>query len=362
MRLPAELRRRGGADTLFGLLGLLGETMPTVAALSGVGRREPRPVERGLPLVVTEVAAAAGDVAVLRLADPASAPLPPWTPGCHVDVRLPSGGLRQYSLCGDPADRSAYRIAVRLVRDGRGGSAEVHALVPGSVVTVSGPRTAFHFTGGGPHLFVAGGIGITPILPMVAEAARRGEEWRLLYLGRSRDSLPFLDELARHGDRVTVRTDDEHGLPGPDLLAAYDGDGNGPQPGFAGGLAAAAVYCCGPAPLLALVREAARDARAFHAERFAPAPVVDGRPFTVKLAGTGRTVEVAADKTMLDALSDAVPSVAYSCRQGFCGTCRVTVLAGGIEHRDRFPERLRRDDEMMPCVSRAEGDHLIIDL
>ncbi|ROO88366.1 ferredoxin-NADP reductase [Actinocorallia herbida] len=349
MRLPAELRGRGGADSLFTMLARAAAVPPALAALSGLGRRPARPVDRTRVLLVTATRAEAEGVMGLTLADPAGGRLPAWTPGAHVDVTLPSGRVRQYSLCGDPADRWAHRVAVRLVPDGEGGSAEAHALVPGSVVRVSAPRNAFRFTGGGPHLFVAGGIGITPILPMVRAAERRGEDWRLLYTGRDRAALPFLAELARHGDRVTVRTDDVEGRPGHDLLDGHRVEG-------------AAVYCCGPAPLLALVREASGAAREFHAERFAPGPVTGGSPFAVRLARTGVTVAVPADRSMLDALREVVPDAPYSCRQGFCGTCRVTVLEGEIAHRDRFPQQARRDNEMMPCVSRAVGDHLVIEL
>ncbi|MDX6741244.1 PDR/VanB family oxidoreductase [Actinocorallia sp. A-T 12471] len=324
MRLPSELRGRGGPDALFALLARISAVPPAMAALNGLGRRPARPVERSRVLVVAEARREAEGVVGLAFADPAGAPLPPWTPGAHLDVRLPSGAVRQYSLCGDPADRRAYRIAVRLVPDGGGGSAEAHTLVPGSVVRVSEPRNAFRFTGRGPFLFVAGGIGVTPILPMVRAAARLGADWRLLYTGRDLASLPFLDVLARHGDQVTVRTDDVAGLPGPGVLDGLPVEGR-------------AVYCCGPAPLLALVRAESGAAREFHAERFAPEQVADGRPFSVRLARTGVTVEVPADRTMLDALREAVPDVAYSCRQGFCGTCRVTVLDGGVDHRDRLP-------------------------
>ncbi|GAB2837987.1 PDR/VanB family oxidoreductase [Actinocorallia aurea] len=349
MRLPAELRGRGGADSLFGLLARVSAMPPALAALNGFGRRAPRPVDRTRVLVVTEVREEAEGVAGLVFGDPAGRALAGWRAGAHVDVRLPSGRVRQYSLCGDPADRWSYRVAVRLMPDGEGGSAEAHALVPGSVVRVSPPRNAFRFTGGGPHLFVAGGIGITPILPMVRAAERRGEDWRLLYTGRERAALPFLAELARYGDRVAVRTDDAAGVPGPGLLDGLPVEG-------------AAVYCCGPSPLLSLVRAEAAGAREFHAERFAPGPVEDGASFAVRLARTGVTVAVPADRSMLDAVREVVPDTPYSCRQGFCGTCRVRVLEGDVAHRDRFPERARRDSEMMPCVSRALGDHLVIDL
>ncbi|WP_460367431.1 PDR/VanB family oxidoreductase, partial [Actinocorallia lasiicapitis] len=275
-----------------------------------------------------------------------------WQPGCHIDLHLPSGRTRQYSLCGDPRDRYSYRIAVRRLDDGDGGSREVHALADGQRLTLSGPRNAFPLAVTERHLFVAGGIGVTPILPMVQAAERRGADWRLLYFGRDRTSLPFLDDLAAHGDRVTVRTDDLHGPPTPGLFTT-----GGPFADLAG----VTVHACGPAPLIDLVRTAAHGrALSFQSERFSPAPVVDGKPFTVRLARRGTTVEVPADRTALAAISEAVPDLAYSCRQGFCGTCKVGVLAGRPDHRDHVAARTA--DEMMICVSRAVDDHLTLDL
>ena len=148
------------------------------------------------------------------------APLPPWHPGAHVDIHLPSGRVRQYSLCGEPARRDVYRIAVRRIPDSGGGSVEVHeALQIGTQVMTNGPRNAFPMTvpgHGSPTRqlrFIAGGIGITPILPMLAHAAGLGVAWSMVYTGRSRGSLPFLDDVAVFGDRVDVRTDDVHGVP-----------------------------------------------------------------------------------------------------------------------------------------------------
>ncbi|WP_133848663.1 PDR/VanB family oxidoreductase [Labedaea rhizosphaerae] len=291
-------------------------------------RRQPpvRAVDRTLRLVVDEVVHEAADVISLRLVDPSGAPLPLWQPGCHLDVLLPSGRRRQYSLCGDPADRRAYRIAVRRIDGGDGGSVEVHAtLRKGSSVAVQGPRNAFPFLDVPSYLFLAGGIGITPILPMVRAAQARGADWRLVYTGRSRASMPFLAELS--GDRVVVRTDDESGVPDPVELLAHAPD-------------RATVYCCGPVPMIDGVR-AVLGRRPLHFERFSPPPVVGGEPFVVRLARTGVTVPVASDRSVLAAVREVLPSVAYSCQQGFCGTCRVRVLPG--------------EDEMSICRDRGSG-------
>ncbi|HWU23897.1 MAG TPA: PDR/VanB family oxidoreductase [Nocardioides sp.] len=298
-------------------------------------------------LVREEVAT---DVVALTLGG--SAPLPSWTPGAHLDVFLPSGAQRQYSLCGDPSDRSTYRIAVRLVRDGGGGSREVHESVrAGDRLRVRGPRQAFWMVAEPAYLFVAGGIGITPILPMVRAAARNGADWKLVYLGRSRATLPFLDELAEYGDRVSVRTDDELGP--PDLAAALEGAAPG-----------TAVYMCGPGPLMDTAKELQRrrdPGARFHSERFSPPPVRGGEPFAVRVASTGAEVMVGAEETTLQALGRVVPALTYSCQQGFCGTCKLRVLDGDVEHRDQRLLDAERADHFLPCVSRAAGT-LVVDL
>ncbi|MGB3771608.1 MAG: PDR/VanB family oxidoreductase [Rhodococcus sp. (in: high G+C Gram-positive bacteria)] len=278
--------------------------------------------------------------------------VPPWRPGSHLDLALPSGRRRQYSLCGDPLEDDAYSIAVRLVPDGGGGSAEVHSLDVGDRLSVTGPRNAFPFVASGSALFIAGGIGITAIIPMVRFARSVGMDWHLVYSGRSRESLPFLDEVSTWDeDRVTVRTDDVDGLPIAADLLKHAPDGG-------------SVYCCGPPPMLALVREciASTGATRLHYERFSPPPVVAGEPFSVELASSGVVLDVQSDRTALDVVREELPSVPYSCRQGFCGTCKVKVLAGTPEHRDRRLTDEERADHMLICVSRSAGGRLTLDL
>lgn len=317
----------------------------------------PNPVRRTgfeLELVVREMTTEADGVLALRLAAPDGAELPRWVPGAHLDVFLPSGRQRQYSLCGDPAERCTYRIAVRRLADGFGGSTEIHdELEAGSRVTVRGPRNAFRLIEAESYLFVAGGIGITPILPMVRRCAERGLQWRLVYLGRSRASMPFLDELALlRGGTVDLRPDDEYGPP----------DMTGILPLAAQG---AAVYLCGPDPLMSTARpimNKINPSGSLHTERFSARPVVDGQPFEVRLRRSGTTVAVDAEETALAAIRREVPGVAYSCRQGFCGTCKTRVLAGEVEHRDRLLTDEERQEAMLICVSRAAGGTVELDL
>ncbi|MFJ6717370.1 MULTISPECIES: PDR/VanB family oxidoreductase [unclassified Streptomyces] len=274
--------------------------------------------------------------------------LPAWSPGAHVDVVLPSGLVRQYSLCGDPADAGRYTIAVRLIEDGRGGSREAHArLVEGTALRLRAPRNRFPLVPAPAYAFVAGGIGITPILPMLRAATAAGADWTLLYGGRTRASMPFLAELAAYGDRVTIVPEDEAGLPDLSALAATP---------------AAAVYCCGPEPLIAAVLAAAPDPSAVRLERFTgSAPTGAAKPFTVELRRSGRTVEVAADESALTAVRRALPATPYSCQQGFCGTCRHRVVEGEVEHRDELLTDAEREDSMLLCVSRAASDRLVLD-
>ncbi|UOZ08739.1 PDR/VanB family oxidoreductase [Amycolatopsis sp. WQ 127309] len=307
--------RLDGSDRTDRLMSTLVGVVGAYRRLSQVsGKRRPpvRAVDRNLPLTVEAVRPEAEGVVSLRLGN--GTPLPSWRPGAHIDLVLPSGLVRQYSLCGDPTENDHYRIAVRRIGVA---SAEVHALRPGTRVVVRGPRTAFPFVGEGPFWFVAGGIGITPILPMVHRAAAAQADWRLVYTGRSRASMPFLDELARY-DRVRIRPDTEYGVPasGAELL---DGMPDG-----------ASVYCCGPVPMIAGLRvDLALTTGAVHFERFAPPPIVAGAPFTLTLRRSGRVLEVPGDRSALDVVREALPDTPYSCRQGFCGTCAVPTADGG---------------------------------
>ena len=300
------------------------------------------------------------DVVQLTLTAADGAKLPGWHAGAHIDLHLRSGRTRQYSLCGDPRQEREYQIAVRLIPEGGGGSVEVHGLAVGQIVEISEPRNAFMMPlpGSGSRTeklrFIAGGIGITPILPMARLADRLGVPWSLCYTGRHRNSLPFLDELLTFGDQVTVRTDDEHGLPtAAELLDGVDDR--------------TAVYVCGPPPMIEAVRRSVPvdGGTELHVERFSPLPVIDGTPFELELARSGEIVAVGGDQSALAALRAARPNVSYSCQQGFCGTCVQRVLTGEVDHRDStLTDGQREVGQMLVCVSRAksEGGRLLLDL
>ncbi|WP_326669901.1 PDR/VanB family oxidoreductase [Streptomyces canus] len=357
---PPDLYGRSRSDSFMQKLAAFSDNAVTRLARRSTPAR--RPPATGMSVIRELVVAAkhqeAEDVVSLRLAAPDGSILPPWQPGAHIELHLPSGRKRQYSLCGDPADRYGYRIAVRRIADGGGGSAEVHDTVgDGTRVAITGPRNAFPFAAEPSILLIAGGIGITPILPMAREAARRGLDWRLVHTSRSRGSMPFAAELAELAavapDRISIRPDDESGVPeAADLLSLSP--------------AAGAVYCCGPAPMIDGVRRAFAGSRAsaLHFERFAPAPITDGRPFEVQLGDTGRVLPVPYDRSALDVLHEALPDLPFSCRQGFCGTCRVRVAQGRVDHRDRrLTVTERAAGAMLPCVSRApEGERLVLEV
>ncbi|MCX4745274.1 PDR/VanB family oxidoreductase [Kitasatospora sp. NBC_01287] len=355
---PPDLYGRPRRDRFMHAVTTFGEVY-TPALGRRLLRRNPRlPAPRSrapLSLVVTGHRAVAEQVLELRLADPAGDALPAWQPGAHLRLTLPSGRERHYSLCGDPADRAVYRIAVRRIADGGGGSREIHdELHLGARLTVRRPRNGFAFCGEPRVLLLAGGIGITPLLPMAREAQRRGLDWQLVHTGRDAASMPFAEELlALAPDRVTLLADSTAGVPtGAELLARA-------RPGTA-------VYCCGPTPMLAAVQDAfdASPATALHYERFGAAPILDGRPFALRLGAGGETLSVPADRSALDVLREARPDLPYSCHQGFCGTCRVRVLDGTPEHRDRrLTAEERASGALLPCVSRAaEGTTLVLEV
>ncbi|CDP88113.1 MULTISPECIES: PDR/VanB family oxidoreductase [Mycolicibacterium] len=284
--------------------------------------------------------------------------LPRWSAGAHIDLTLPSGRVRQYSLCGDPTDSSRYRIAVRRLPDSRGGSIEVHTdLNTGTAVRISEPRNAFPLAVGGygqrttQIRFIAGGIGITPILPMLTVANQFQMPWSLVYCGRSRDAMAFVDELEQFGDKVTLHYDDQRGPADANTLL-----GN-LEP-------SSAVYTCGPPAMIESLREtlAGRRDVEFHYERFSAAPVVDGQEFEIELASTSEIVTVAADQTALSAILKTRPDATYSCQQGFCRSCAVRVLAGTPEHRSTALSPTEMEEGyFLPCVSRSQG-RLSIDL
>jgi vanillate O-demethylase ferredoxin subunit len=303
-----------------------------------------------MKLTVTDVRKEPGDVLVTDLKHPRRPLLPSFEPGSHVDVHLPYGKVRQYSLCGDPDDLSSYTIAVKREMDGRGGSAWIHeSVAEGMTLPVSAPRNHFPLKScEGPTLLLAGGIGITPILAMARALTRQGKPFYLHYFTRSRILTPFLPMIEGHllGGNVRLHFDDE-----PEtrediatLLAVRPAE--------------AQIYYCGPPGFMAAVGRAAEHwpEGTVHFEAFQP-PERDGAPpapFRIELRD-GRMVEVPAQTTALAALRAAGVPLLASCENGVCGTCECGMLAGQPLHRDSVLSKDARGHRFIPCVSRATG-------
>jgi len=315
--------------------------------------------ETGLRVRLAARTRLADGVVALWLVPAGAGPLPTWTPGAHIDVTLPGGLVRQYSLCGRPASLLGWRVAVLLEPDGRGGSACVHHdLAEGDELSVSMPRNHFDLQNDDAYLFVAGGIGITPMIPMIAEAQRLGRPWRLAYAGRSLATMAFVDDLRRYGDKVTLWPGDEAGR--MDLAAL-----------LAPLVPGTAVYCCGPASLLDdVARHCDRlglPAGTLHMERFTALDGAAGHAgdrFDVELATSGQVISVAGGQSVLAALRAAGVDVLSSCEEGTCGTCETGVLSGMPDHRDTVLTAAEQaaGDLMMVCVSRSKTPRLVLDL
>ncbi|WP_346842842.1 PDR/VanB family oxidoreductase [Rhodococcus sp. A14] len=310
-----------------------------------------------MAVLVNERLDVADDVIALTLTPaPGTDGLPAWGPGAHIDVVISDSVTRQYSLCGDPRDRDRYRIAILRVADGRGGSQLLHDIaVPGRELIVRAPRNHFELVPAESYLFVAGGIGITPILAMIASVERTGSDWKLLYGGRTRASMVYRDELAAYGDRVVLQPQDEFGL--LDLHGVLSNTPRGAE-----------VYACGPEPLLtALEAACSHQGRAApHSERFSPKVIENAldTQFEVRLERSDRTVIVPAGRSVLEALEADGLAPAFTCREGTCGSCETVVLAGRVDHRDSLlsNEEKEANDTMMICVSRCHDTRLVLDL
>jgi ferredoxin-NADP reductase len=299
---------------------------------------------------------------LLELASAPGEALPEWPPGAHLDIHLPSGLTRQYSLCGAREDRSTYVVVVLREPHGRGGSEEIYReLGVGTEFISSTPRDHFRLVDAPEYVLIAGGIGITPIKAMVDELRARGARWHLHYGGRRREHMAFLDELVDlGGDNVSIVPQDVDGL--LDVPAII---GNvSPE---------AAIYCCGPAPLLDAVLTACEEAGAserLHFERFvAPTDgagcVTDGdTAFEVELRSSGVTLQVPADKTLLEVVQSVRPDIPFSCTEGYCGSCESVVLDGEPDHRGSLmtPEEHDEEGTMLICVGRSKSQRLVLDI
>ncbi|WP_345801644.1 PDR/VanB family oxidoreductase [Microbacterium sp. AZCO] len=294
----------------------------------------------------------ADDVLAVEL-EPLDGPSSEWTAGAHIDLVLPDAPVRQYSLTGRPGS-ARYRIAVLREERSRGGSKAVHErLRPGDIVRLRGPRNHFALEPAAEYLFVAGGIGITPIVPMLHAAERAGARWHLLYLGSTRRRMAFLEEIESiGGGAVTVVVRDEGGRADlAEVLAAH------PE---------ASVYACGPERMLAALQELLPDETGRLRFEYFAAPEVEYEPggaFSIRLARTGVELPVEPQQSVLEVMRAAGVEVLTDCEEGICGSCETHVLEGEVEHRDFVLTSKEREamDCMMVCVSRASCPLLVLD-
>jgi vanillate O-demethylase ferredoxin subunit len=285
--------------------------------------------------------------------------LPPFTAGAHIDLHLPNGMMRSYSLMNSPQERHRYLIGVLHTNPSRGGSRCVHEeLQLGDTIRIGAPRNAFPLNEQAPHsVLIAGGIGVTPLMSMVKRLSQLQRSWQLYYCARSRAHAAFVQELESHGERVEFAFDDERGGDVLDLASIVAAAPDGSD-----------FYCCGPAGMLAtfLSATAALPPQRRHIEYFAPPPAepTTQTGFSVELARAGKTVNVASGQTILSALRDAGIDVPYSCEQGLCGTCETRVIAGVPDHRDAILDDAQRasNTTMMICCSGSRSDRLVLDL
>jgi ferredoxin-NADP reductase len=311
-----------------------------------------------LDLRLTAISFGADSIHLFELRAPDGASLPPFTAGAHIDLHLPNGTMRQYSLCNPQTERHRYVVGVKRDPASRGGSQFMHeALRVGTVLRVGVPRNNFRLDEDAEHsVFVAGGIGVTPIRCMIDRLRRLGRSWELHYGVRRRAEAVFLEEFQADGERLQLHVDAES--PGVFLDIA--------------GIVAAApadaqLYCCGPGPMLAAFETAAaaRPDGNVHVEYFASStPVAAEGGFSVRMAKTGRMVAVAPGQTILDALQAAGVDAPFSCAQGVCGACETRVLEGLPDHRDMIlsPQEKAANRTMMICCSGSKTPLLVLDI
>ncbi|EHP41572.1 ferredoxin [Cupriavidus basilensis OR16] len=316
-----------------------------------------------LQVKVTAKTLLAEGIAGYELTPVAGASLPAFEAGSHIDVHLPGGLVRQYSLYELPTEHSCYRIAVLREPESRGGSATlVDTIGEGDVLEISPPRNHFALHGAkASSVLFAGGIGITPILCMAQQLARDGRAFEMHYCGRTLSRMAFVERLQTESfrDQVQVHIDDaapEQQLDARSAIGAPSPDKH--------------LYVCGPAGFMNHILQAAAELgwneEHLHREYFAAGPIdhTGDSPFEIEIKSSGKVIRVAADQSAAHALLDAGFDLPLSCEQGVCGTCMTKVLSGTPDHRDLYltSEEHERNDCFMPCCSRAKTTRLLVDL
>ncbi|WP_434113349.1 PDR/VanB family oxidoreductase [Paraburkholderia caffeinilytica] len=312
---------------------------------------------------VTQLKREAEGILGIELQAADGAALAPFEPGAHIDVHLAGGLTRQYSLCNDAVETDRYRLGVSLSATSRGGSSYLHtSLREGDLLTISEPRTLFGLSREATsHRFIAGGIGITPILSMIRWCVRHAVPWQLHYCVRSRMCAAYLDELRAFAGKVYVHANDELTSGAPEIQTLMSDVKPGEH-----------IYCCGPGGLMDAVSHHGQQSgiprENLHFERFTASPVQVAdrreRAFTIVLARLGMRCVVEPDESILESLERHGVCPPFSCREGLCRSCEVAVLSGEVEHRDYVLSEHEQTcgKSLMICVSRANSDELVIDL
>ena len=311
-----------------------------------------------IKLRVTRNDAIADGINLFEFRDAGGSKLPQFSAGAHIAIHVPNGMLRKYSLCNDPAERDRYQVAVKREVNGRGGSCSlIDDVKAGDELTVVAPVNDFGLPPRAQDfLFIAGGIGVTPMMAMIRQVIAEGKRFRLFYCTRSPETTAFLEELSapQFKDMVTIHYDQGDPSRSLDLRPILAERKNREH-----------LYCCGPRPLMEAVRAMTDhwSPTAVHFEAFSEAEThkPDDRPFKVRLARSGTVLDVSTSTTILEVLREHGLEVPSSCETGTCGTCRTKLLAGEADHRDLVLAEHERKDTIMICVSRARGDEITID-
>jgi phthalate 4,5-dioxygenase reductase subunit len=311
-----------------------------------------------MPLRVTRNDRIADGIHLFEFRDVGGKPLPEFSAGAHITIRVPNGLLRKYSLCNDPAERDRYQVAVKREAQGRGGSTNlIDGVKAGDELMVAAPVNDFRLPPRAQDfLFIAGGIGITPIMAMIRQVQAEGKRFRLFYCTRSLETTAFMDELSAPEFKGKVTIHHDQGDPNCSLDL---------KPILAERRNREHLYCCGPRPLMEVVRNMTDhwSSTAVHFEAFSEAEThkPGDKLFRVRLARSSKVVEVPVTKTILEVLRENGLEVPSSCETGTCGTCRTKMLAGEADHRDLVLAEHERADHIMICVSRARSDEITID-
>lgn len=318
-------------------------------------------VRNKMRVTVSGIKREAGRIISIELRDVGGLDLPAFSAGAHIELHLDGGMVRSYSLCSNPGDRKVYRIAVLREENGRGGSIAMHKLREGQVVTITAPRNHFPLAGkeAKSHLLLAGGIGVTPMLAMIAELEARSAPWTMHYCARSQDDAAFLDELQGYvaAGKVQLHFDGGDPSKGLDIKAL-----------LADAVVGTHVYYCGPPGFMTACKNSvgAWAPHTIHCEYFAAsaegkAEHIDAA-FQVKIKSSGKIVDVPVGSTLVEVLRENGCSIDTDCEDGYCGTCITRFLSGSPDHRDTVLSEGERKNYIMVCCSRAKGGILELDI